>query len=86
MLIYKNDEIFVAIIIWKYAVNWFHKYLLHPGTEHTQATISKHYYRPNLRDYIRTHIKVCKNFQRNRNKTPSMPNYLLIKKKTFYDT
>ena len=37
MLIYKNDKIVVPTMIWKYAVNWYHTYLLHPGTEHTDS-------------------------------------------------
>ena len=47
-------------ILQKYVVNWY------PGTEHTEATISQHYYWPNLRDNKRTHIKVCNTYQKNR--------------------
>ena len=34
--------------------------------EHIEATIHQHYYWPNLRDNIRTHIKVCNNCQKNK--------------------
>ena len=59
MLIYKNDTIPLPTILRKYKVNWYHTYLLQPGTEHTEANVSKHYYWPNLRENIHTHIKVC---------------------------
>ena len=51
-------------ILQKYVVNWFHTYLLRPGTECTEATISQHCYWPNLRYNIRTHINFCNNFQK----------------------
>ena len=68
MLICKNDKIVVPKILRKYVINWYHKYLLHPGTEHIDATISQHYYCPNLRDNIHTHIKVCNNCQKKETK------------------
>ena len=37
---------------------------MHQGTEHTEATISQHYYHNHLRDNTRTHIKVCAVFQK----------------------
>ena len=54
MLICKNDKIVVPKILQKYVVSWYHTYLLHPGTEIIEATISQYYYWPNLRDNIRT--------------------------------
>ena len=66
MLIFKNDKIVVPTIIQKYVVNWYHTYLLHPGTECTEANISQHYYWTNLTDNILTHIKVCDTFQKNK--------------------
>ena len=53
-------------ILQNYVVNWYHKYLLRPGTERTEATISQHYYWPHLRENIRTHKNICKTFQKNR--------------------
>ena len=43
MLICKNDKIVVPKILQKYVVNWYHTYLLNPGTYITEATISKQY-------------------------------------------
>ena len=60
MLICKNYKIIVALILWKYVVNWYHEYIPHPCKNYTEANISQHYYWPNLRENIRTHINVCK--------------------------
>ena len=43
MLICKNDKIVVPTVLWKYIVNWYHTYLLHPGMDRTEANISEHY-------------------------------------------
>ena len=66
MLICKSYKFFVPTIIQKYVVNWYHTYPLYLGKVRTEVTISQHYYWPQLRDDIRTHIKVCNNFQKNR--------------------
>ena len=68
MLIFKNDKIVVPTIMQKYGVNWYHTYLLHTGTEYTEATIIQHYYWNQLRDYICTYIKVCTICQKNKKK------------------
>ena len=65
MLICKNDKIGVLTMIRKYVVNWYHTYLLNIGTNCTEDNISHHYYWHKLRYDIRTHIKVCKNCQKN---------------------
>ena len=56
-------------ILQKYVVNWYHTYLLHPGKVRIEATISHHYYWPQLRGDICTHIKVCKTCHKNKKKT-----------------
>ena len=53
-------------VLRKYVVNWYHKYLLHTGTEQTSSTISQQYYWPHLRGDICTHIKVCNICQKNK--------------------
>ena len=68
MIICKNDKIVVPTILRKYLVNWYHTYLLYPGTERREENISQHYYWPNLRDNIRTNIKVCNTCQKNKKK------------------
>ena len=66
MLICKNDKIVVPKILQNYVVNWYHTYLLHTGMDCTEATISQHYYWPQLKDNICTHIEVCKTCQKNK--------------------
>ena len=39
MLICKNDKIIVPTILRIYLVDWYHTYLLHTVTGHTEATI-----------------------------------------------
>ena len=55
-------------ILQKYTVNWYHTYQIHPEMDCTEATISQHYFWPNLRDNIRKQIKVDINYQRNKKK------------------
>ena len=66
MLICSNDKIVMPTILQKYVVNWYHTYLLHLGTERTEATIIQHCFWPHLRNDIRTHIKVCNNCYKNK--------------------
>ena len=41
---------------------------MHPVIDRTKAAINQHYYLPNFRGGIRTHIKVCKTCQNNKKK------------------
>ena len=43
-LICLGVKMVMPMIIQKYIVNWYNKYLLHPGMDHTEATISQNYY------------------------------------------
>ena len=69
MLICKNDKIVLPEILRKYVVNWYHTYLVQPGKVRTEATSSQNNYWPQLRDNIRTHIKVCNTCKKNMKKT-----------------
>ena len=73
-------------MIRKYVVNWYHTYLLHPGMDCTYSTIIQHYYWPQLRDDIRTHINVVKIIGKTRNRTLNMENYPLRKKRPLQGT
>ena len=55
MLICKNDKMFVPTILQNYVVNWYHIYVLYPGTELIEVTNIQHKYWPNLW-YVITHI------------------------------
>ena len=47
-------------------VNWYHTYLLHPGMDRTEATISHHLFWTKLREHICTQMKVRKACHRNK--------------------
>ena len=58
-LICKNGKIVIPAALQKYVLNWYHTYLLHPGTDRTERTIAQHFFWPTLRNDIRAHIKHC---------------------------
>ena len=66
-------------ILQNYAVNWYHTYLMYTGTHPTEDTISQHYYWPNFRWKLRTHIKNLRTCQKNQKKNKKYV-YLLEKK------
>ena len=43
-LICRNDKIVVPKVLQKYVLNWYHTYLLHPGSDRTEATMRQHLY------------------------------------------
>ena len=59
-LICRSDKKFIPQIIQNYAVKWYHTYLMHTGRDCADSTISQYYYCINIRDFIRTHIKILK--------------------------
>ena len=63
-LITCEDNIVIASIIQSYELNWYRVYLLHPGMDRTEVTISQHLYwsciiKPVLKEVIN-----CDTFQR----------------------
>ena len=65
-LICRSDKIVMPTIIQKYAVSWYHMYLLYPGMDCTEATIGQNWYWPNIRNDIRIQIKVFISCHRNK--------------------
>ena len=55
-LITCEDNIFIPLIIISYVLHWHHKYLLHPGTERTEATINQHLYCPRIRNDLQKEL------------------------------
>ena len=43
-LICKNGKIVIPAALQKYVLNWYHTYLLHPGTDCTECTTAKHFF------------------------------------------
>ena len=63
-LICKNGKIVIPDALQKYVLNWYHTYLLHPGSDHTERTIAQHFFWPTLRSDVRAHVKKCGTCQR----------------------
>ena len=53
-------------ILQNYTVKLYKTYILHPWNNRTEETIDQHCEWPNFRYDIRTHIKVCEIFQKNK--------------------
>ena len=65
-LICRSDKTVIPKILRKCVVNWYKTYIIHPRMDCTDTSISQPYYWPNLREDIRTNIKVCMNFYKNK--------------------
>ena len=73
-------------ILQKCVVNWYHTYLLYTVMECTEATISQHYYCPNLRKAYVTKLRVAELARTRRNKTSNMDNSLQNKRNPYHGT
>ena len=63
-LISKDDRIVIPKILQTYTLNWYHTYLLHPGSTRLEETIKQHLYWPNLQDDCKSHVRYCDTCQR----------------------
>ena len=75
-LITYNGKIVVPQLLQKRMLQWYHSYLLHPGQERTQATIQQHFYWPNMRVDIQSHVKscdICQKYKRQKKKYGHLP-------------
>ena len=60
-LITCKNKIVILSKIQSYVLNWYHKYLLHPVIDRTEATIFQHLYWTNIRDSVRKGVTNCDN-------------------------
>jgi len=58
-LICYNKKIVIPTALQKYVLNWYHTYLLHPGSTRTEETIKQHFYWPNLQKDVRKYVGTC---------------------------
>ena len=65
-LICKDNKNFIPPVLQKYAVNWYHTYLLYPVMDCSKASIGRHYFWPKLRYDIRIQIKYCRTYHINK--------------------
>ena len=63
-LICRSDKIVVPKVPQKYALNWYHTYLLYPGSDRTELTIRQHLYWENMQADIRAHVRTCDTCQK----------------------
>ena len=56
---------------------WYHKYLLHPGMERTEAMIHQYLYWPNIRYAVHKEVTNCDTCQRTKQLNKNMVNYQL---------
>ena len=58
-LICYNSKIVIPTALRKYVLNWYHTYLLHPGSTRMEETIKQHFYWPNLQSDVRKYVGTC---------------------------
>ena len=63
-LIPYKDHIVIPSILQIYVVHWYHMYLLHPGTDRTEAMIRQHLHWPNIRNSVQMEVSNCDTCQR----------------------
>ena len=52
-----EDNIYIPLILQRYVLYWYYKYILHPGMDRTEAMICQHFYWPDIITAIRKEVK-----------------------------
>ena len=76
-LITCKGKIVIPSKIQSYVLNWYHTYLLHPGTDRTEAMIRQHLYWPDIIYLAQKEVTNCDTFQRTKQSNENMVNYKL---------
>ena len=63
-LICYNGKIVIPKILQNYVLNWYHTYLLHPGSTRTEETIKQHFYWQNLQSDVKKYVGTCETCQK----------------------
>ena len=63
-LITCEDEIVIPSKIQSYVLHWYHKYLLHPVMDRTEAMILQHLYWPDIEYLVQREVSNCDTCQR----------------------
>ena len=70
LVVWKDtDRIVLPESMQKRAIQWYHDYLLHPGSTRTERTMGQHFYWKGMKPQIEQHIKRCKICQIEKNKS-----------------
>ena len=56
-LIMCEDKIYIPLILQRYVLHWYHKYLLNSRMDRTEAMICRFFYWPEIRTAIRKEVK-----------------------------
>ena len=76
-LIMYEYNIVIFLILKSYVLNWYHKYLLHPGMDKTEAMILQHLYLAVIRNDAQKKVKNCDTCQRIKWSNKNMVDYQL---------
>ena len=63
-LITCEDNIIIAKKIQIYVLDWYNRYILHPGMKIMEAIIFQNLYWPDIRDAVRREVSNCDTCQR----------------------
>ena len=80
-----KDNIVIQPILQSYVVHWYHTYILHPGTDRTEAIIHQHLYWPEIKNSVRTEVSHCDTCQITKRSNKNMVNYQLSYLSKFHD-
>ena len=67
-LICHNSKIVVPQTLQKQITEWYHTFLIHPGINRTEETISQHFWWKTMRQDITKHVSCCAICQKNKRK------------------
>ena len=79
-----NDKIVIIQLLTSHPVKWYHKYLLHPGLDITEAIICQYLYWTGIRKTVRKEVTKCDVCKRTKWPTKNTVNCLLINQKKYH--
>ena len=74
-----EDNLVIPPILQSYILNWYHKYLLHPGMDRMESIILQNCYWPFIREAVHKEVTNCGTCQRKKRPNENMVNYQPIK-------
>ena len=68
LIVSKHEKIVIPQKLRQKVLDWYHKFLMHPGRDRTEKTISQHFYWKGMHKDIENHCKKCKKCQLSKKK------------------
>ena len=81
-----EDKIIILLIMKSYVLHWFHRYLLHPRMDKTEAMNFQHLYWPDNKRAIRMEVKKYDTCQLTKRPNKNMLNYQLRNPRKYHGT